>query len=421
MKSLFLILSFVPPAWAINPASERTFTLQDSIQLALLNNAEVLSAEQQLTIAEERVKEARYLFLPELGVWASATRYDVDSIFSVPPELGGTILTPAGVGLPVSRDLVSGRLFFVQTLYAGRRGVNTLQMAKTAREQARSDYDIVRLDVKSRAKKVFYELLATQRRDAAIRSALEQAQALGADKLSAFERVEAERQLDRLRELASESGKALEAGRLAYLQALNLELNTSVSLDGSLDAKPAELDLTRAAVWAIELRPELKSQVFKARVDAIGVNLALGRRLPTVLVGGTYEVLDDDVQLSNRNWHMSLAVRFPISYNFWSQLRQKRAEQRQGLLRRSSLEDQVRLEVRTAHEELSFWQKERPRREQAFERLGGLFAEADGAKGPRALAARVSLLESELAWLEAVQKELVARAELERAVGRDLE
>jgi outer membrane protein TolC len=214
----------------------------------------------------------------------------------------------------------------------------------------------------------------------------------------------------------SDAQRDIDAKRLAYLQALNLELNTQVRLDGELIPKPVDIDLTRATVWAMELRPELKSQVYKAKTDAIGVNLALSRRLPTVLFGGTYEALNDSFPLEKKNWEFGVSIRLPFSYNFWTQLRQKRAEQRQGQLKRASLEDDVRLDVRTAFDEVEYWQAELPKRREAFEGVRDLFTKAETRRGVRGLGARISVLDAELAYIEALQDSLSARAALERAV-----
>ena len=117
-----------------------------------------------------------------------------------------------------------------------------------------------------------------------------------------------------------------------------------------------------------------------------------------------------------------LSIRFPIAYNFWSQLRQRKAEQRQGQLKRTSLQDQVRIEVRTAYEDLLFWGKEIPKRQEAFEKIRALYrAASNGSPAAKSIGARIAFLDSELAYLGAVQEHLVAQARLERAIGRPLE
>jgi outer membrane protein TolC len=172
----------------------------------------------------------------------------------------------------------------------------------------------------------------------------------------------------------------------------------------------------------MELRPELQSQTYKAQIDAIGVNLANGRRYPTVSLGGDYELTAQSYPLNKNNWDVTLGVKIPFTYDLWSQLKQKKAEQRQGQLARSDLQDQVRLQVRLAAESLRYWQEEWPRREKQWRRITELYNAASGKAGS-ALArirARQGLLDLRLAYLSAVTEHLLARARLERAVGREI-
>ncbi|HEX7603215.1 MAG TPA: hypothetical protein VF316_16470, partial [Polyangiaceae bacterium] len=54
---------------------ERVYTLEETLRL-LRNDPKLQSAEQDVIIADARVTEARLLFLPEVGLQASATKYD---------------------------------------------------------------------------------------------------------------------------------------------------------------------------------------------------------------------------------------------------------------------------------------------------------------------------------------------------------
>ena len=160
-----------------------------------------------------------------------------------------------------------------------------------------------------------------------------------------------------------------------------------------------------------------------AGVDvAIGVNLAIGRRNPTVFLAGDYELTAHRFPLKNNNWDVTLGIKVPFAYDFWSQIKQKRAEQRQGELARSELQDRVRLEVRQTAETLRWWQEEWPHRESRWKKVQALYDEAVGKPGAALsrLRARDGVLELRLAHLAAVTEHILARARFERAVGRVL-
>ncbi|MFH1726138.1 MAG: TolC family protein [Elusimicrobiota bacterium] len=418
---IMLASSMAPQAFGFPVSAEtpvETYTLTEALHKATLNNAVLQSAEQDITIAKQRVKEARYLFYPEIGLAGSATRYDARYPFALRPGFGSLLLFPSA-----KDNLISGQGYMTLSLYEGRRHINTLRLAQTALKQARSKYETGKLEIVYETKKAFYHLIlaqeslsATQELLAEVRRTSERA------KMSAWERVEAEALSSELRAAAAEAGHRLELARLEFLKGLNRELDTPVRVEGSLESQPADVDLQKALVWATELRPELQAQTYRAQMDAISVNLALGRRTPKVLLGLDYEVTGQEFPLTQNNWDATIGVRLPFSFDFWTQHRQRIAEQRQGEIQRAELRDQVHLEVRKAHQDLLYWRDEWPRREAEHLRLKELRDKALSESGPSVAALRASarLLETHMRALEALTEHILARARLERAVGRPL-
>lgn len=398
--------------------TERVYSLEETLRL-MRNDPKLQSAEQDVIIADARMVEAKLRFLPEIGLQASATKYDARYPFALSPEFRSLLLFPGAS----SESIYSGRAYFNMPLYEGQRTMNTLRLAQASQKQALSNRDSVKMDVMLRAKEAFYGLLLAQERSSSFDAHLKAVEA-AADKadLGAWERVEAEASLGAARARASEARHLLDAARLQFLNTLSLELDTPFRVLGSLETRPAQAEVEKAVIWAMELRPELQSQTYRVQMDAIGVNLALGRRYPTVLLAGDYELTAQRFPIKNNNWDVTIGVRVPFAYDYWSQIKQKRAEQRQGELARSELQDRVRLEVRQAAENLRWWQDEWPRREKQWQRVQSLYDEAAGKPAPALsrLRARDGLLELRLAHLAAVTEHILARARFERAVGREL-
>lgn len=412
-------------AASVAPAPvEREYTLDDALRLALLNDPRVLSAEQDKIIAAEREKEAMYLFLPEFGVQASATKYDARYPFSLSHDFRNILLFPNNSPYGgTSENLYSGRGYMNMSLFEGGRTVNTFRLAQAANKQASSALESVKLDLAASVKDVFYRLLLAQERS----KAAAQLQVLAEElvttaKLDGWERVDAEAKLAEARARASEAQHALKLARLTFLKGINVELDTAFRATGALETKAVTVDLDKAVLWAIELRPELQSETYRAQMDAISVNLAAARRIPTVFLAGDYEVTDERFPLKKTNWDATIGIRIPFSYDYFTQLRQKRAEQRQGQIKRAELQDRVRLEVRQAHENLEFWQSEWPAREAQHKRVQSLYdaaAKQGGAPLAR-LRGLAGALDLKLSYLTAVTEHIIALARLERAVGRGL-
>ncbi len=413
---LFLIL-VCGPVYA-----GETLSLEDSLHLAVQNNTRLLSAEQDLIIARQRVKEAAFRFFPQISFSGTWSKCNINYPIVLSPEFGSRLLSS---GLDPDEDFYAARGYLHQAVYTGGRNVSTLHMAQTALKQAKTSYEAVKRDVVLNLKKVFYSMMYCKENSklskewlARMRSVM----ALVRQRISGWEDIEVKSLLDRVESQAKESGQELNLARLQFLKALNRELDSQVDISGDFKVLPVKLDPAKVIVWAMEFRPELKSEVYRAQMDAIAVNLALSRRRPTVYLGAGYDFVGHKFPLKTTSWEASLSIHFPLSYDFWTQIQQKRAEQRQGNLKRAELQDKVRLEVRHAWENLDFWQKEAARRKSSWMELSKQYESQNLHLPPSVAALRAisSLCQTHRRFIEGIHQQLLARANLEWAVGRGL-
>lgn len=409
----------------VNGVLYRTLTLKDAEHLALLNDATVLSAEQDKIVAAERVKEATYLFLPEIGVQASASQYNALYPFAL-PTAGNAVLFPQSNSQygSNSNSLIFGGGYMNLNLYEGGRGVNTLKLAQAAQKQAESNYESARMNVILSVKKLFYTLLLAQKKasvDYEYYSSVKKI-SLGTN-LSPWDQIEAESQVAKAEAQYAKSSHVLEMEKIKFLKGLNLELDTPFKIVGELETTPITMDVEKIILWALELRPELQSETYKAQMDAISVNLAQARRTPTVFLSGDYDILStQNSPINKNNWDATLGLKLPFAYDYLSELDKKRAEQRQGDIKRSELQDQVRLEVRQAYSDIVYWQKEYPLLQNQYLRIEKLYEKAAAPPGNIVLKihALTAIAHLKISYLEAVTQHLLAKATLERAVGREI-
>jgi len=400
-------------------------TLEEAVSLAVKNNPAALAAEQDIIIAKQRVLEARFLYLPQFTLSGTASRVNLAYPSVLGPELGERYLDPL-----ISRNFYTLRANALQPLYTGGKTSSTLKLARTAHNQARVNYETVKADVSLEAKKAFYSLLYRTRLRAAADDWLGGAQDYAAvfKTANSAEAIEARVILAVLSGRAREAASELEAAATGLLKALNREPGYPVTAEGPLEPRPVEDEVTRRLVTAMESRSDLKSELYRAQMDDIAVNMAMIRRSPTVYLGASYDISAYNISslgessVRSNNWLASLAIHFPLSYDIWTQVRQRRAQQRQGELKRVELQDKIRFEILTAHKEAVFWQREAEQRERELERLKADYKKAAGSfdrsiAGLRALCAISSF---ERGWLEAVYSQLMARIRLEWAQGRDL-
>ena len=171
----------------------------------------------------------------------------------------------------------------------------------------------------------------------------------------------------------------------------------------------------------MEFRPEVKSAMYKLEMDNIAVKLSLTRSYPDILLGASYDRQGVD-NLKRENMQVSLAVKLPIGYDYSTQIKQKKAEQRQTALRQASIEDTVRRQVLGAYNNLIFWQTETPLRIKTWETIDKQFKHF--IKNKSSLKESFESLnyyyQAGVKGLEAQKEHLVAIAQLENAVGKDL-
>ncbi|PCI40728.1 MAG: hypothetical protein COB53_00090 [Elusimicrobia bacterium] len=402
-----LLLGNLGEARAVATSAIEVYDLEEALHKASRNSAMLQSAAQDVKIAEERVKEARVLFFPEFGLQGSATRFNARRAFSLRPDFGTNLLFPSN-----NANFFSGQAYASMPLYAGRRNINTYRLAQTALKQARSKHQTAKLDVAYHTKKTFYNFLLAQ----AVLEATQELETRLKSNPPARSFKTAVLQTE-LRAAGAQARRKLELARLDFLRGLNRELDTLIQVVGKLSTKAIEIDLAKALIWSTELRPELQSRTYRSQMDAIAVNLALGRRIPTVVLGVDYEVVGEKFPLRQNNWDATVAVRIPFALNFWTQHRQRIAEQRQGEIQRAELRDTVHLEVRKAHKNLFFWNTEWATRESEFNLLRGLYEASGSASG---LSGGASVLRAQRRFLEAVTEHLLSRSRLERAIGREI-
>ena len=361
--------------------------------------------------------------LPQFTLSGTLSRASLEYPALLGPELGDRYIDPRG-----GDNFYTMRAQALQPLYTGGKNTNTLKLAKTAHNQAKVNFETVKADAALAAKKTFYTLLYQRRLKESLTRWLNRARGLDSSlRKDAFEDLEAAMLLSGLSDRAEQAESGVAAALADLLKALNREPGSQIEAEGRFEPLPVRTDASRSLVTAMEARSELKSEVYKAQMDDIAVNMAMIRRYPTIYLGASYDVnaykfssLVDDSERTN-NWLASIAIHFPLSYDIWTQVQQRKAQQRQGELKRAELQDTVRFEISSAHREAVAWQAEAEKLGAEAARMADAYEAASLAARPSmaALRALCALSELEKKSIDAVYNQLLARIRLEWAQGRD--
>lgn len=398
-------------------------TLENAIRLGLENNSEFLSAQQEIIIAKQKVNEAKFRFLPQFSLQGTATWYDLEYPMVLPDAVANRFL-PNSEALDGKNQFFGVGVTATQYLYSGGRIRGTLKMARANLKQVQSRYEAVKNAVVLDIKKSFNNLLHAQEYARLTQETLDTA-------TKWYTRPSGDvwaqiRQQALLADLAARNNQAkqtLRQAQMAMLVSLNKELNSTITIKGDFIPVKTNWDLPHLNLWAMEFRPELKSAIYALEADNIAIDLALSKRYPDIILNGSYEQMGID-SLEDVNKQVSLAVRLPIPYNFSEQIAQRKAEQRKSSLRRAAIEDKIRVQVASSFESMAFWQDEVLVRQSTYRDLktrietAGKTAAKTGTAPLEALAA---FEQTAASYFEAVLKNRVAKAELEWAIGQDLQ
>ena len=397
-------------------------TLENAIRLGLENNSDFLTARQEIAVAEQKVNEAKFLFLPQFSLQGTATLYDLDYPMVLPGTVANRFLP--GQALADKSDQFFGvGVTATQYLYSGGRIRNTLKIARANLKQVQSRYETVKNTAVLDIKKSFFNLLFAQQYDQFMQELLDQVarwQAHSSGDVWAQLRAQsAWAELQARRRMAA---RQLVQARQTMRVSLNKETNADFSIVGSFTPVRTEWELSQLYLRAMEYRPELKSALYALELDSISMDLALSKRYPDILLNASYEQLGADT-LSDTNKQVSLSVRLPLPYNVSSQITQKKAEQKKSALRRAQIEDKIRTEVTHSFNEMRFWQEEVSIRQEQFDGLTEIWQRGrqyGSHQGVAPLEAAQSYARAAYDYWDALRQNLVAKAELEWAVGQDL-
>lgn len=400
-------------------------TLADAVAAAVKNSPAALAAEQDIIIARQRVHEARFLALPQLTLSGTMSRMDLEYPGVLGAEMGDRYIDPAA-----GDSFYSLRAQALQPLYTGGKNTNTLKLAKTAHNQAKVNYEAARAAAALEAKKAFYTLLYSLRVKESAAYWLARARGLAAAPPGdAFERLEASMLLSGLAGRVEKAEGELESARTRLLKVMSREPGYPAEPSGKFEPLGVPPEVSRSLVTAMESRPELKNELYKAQMDDIAVSMAMVKRYPTIYLAASYDLnaykfssLSEAAERSG-NWLASVAIHFPLSYDIWTQVQQRRAQQRQGELKRSEVQDGIRFEIIAAYKEAEARLQEADTLGAEYRRLSGDFEAALGAARPSlsAMRALCALSDLDQKRLGAVHAQLLARVKLEWAQGRDFD
>jgi outer membrane protein len=415
---------------------ERALGLAECLDIALQQNALVLKSQSDLEAAYGVVVQTRAVALPKLQ--ATGQYGYNDQLETL--DFGGN-----SVSFQREQSWNAG-LRLVQSVYEGGRIRSALKTASLTKEQALLQHQVVLQDVVALVRIAYYDVLLAAEQivvQSASVKLLEQeledtTRRYNAGTVPRFNVLRSEVELANAKPQLIQARNDYRIAKNNLAQLLGYRVPAGVwediplKLAGKLEAEPYSLELPAALAEALGSRPELRVLEKNEKIQQESVRSAKGGYLPSVQLYGGYgwrsSSFQNDLGFDVAGWNTGVQ----LSWNIFDGLYTKgKVQEAKALLQRSRTEydDRTRLvelEVRTAYsvfvQAREILESQKKVREQAEEALRLANARYDAGSGTQldVLNARTSLTQASTTQIKALRDYAVARARMERAMGRGL-
>ena len=418
-------------ALATKAQEKLTLTLEQAIEIALSDNPTIQVAEQTIQLKRISDKETVMGLLPEAslsGAYTRTIRKQVMVMAGQKFEIG--IPNQYQGGLTVSLPV------FVPTLY------KSMKLTKTdvalAVEQARAS----KQDLVNQVTKAFFQTLLAQDSYAVLEKSFKQSEAnynivkakFEQGKVSEFDKITAEVQMRNLQPSVISASNGVELSKLQLLVLMNIDPETEIELQGSLNDYEESVYATAITTEAGSLDNNTSLAQMDMNVKMLQQTLSLNKQnfVPTVALqfNYMYTCMADDFKFKDYEWNpysnVSLSVSMPLfKYKNFSTLKKTNLQisqlmqNRDYTARQLAMQQQSYLNSMAASveqmasnkEAIVQAQKGRDIAEKLYEVGRGTVLELNNAE--------VALTQAKLTYTQTIYDYLSAKADLEKLQGKD--
>ena len=418
------------PAWLTRPLS-----LTDALNTALLQNATILKAKNDLEAAHGLVVQTRAIALPQVTAGGKYTDNEITLVQSFP-----------GASFAVPHQDWNAGVQIVQTIYAGGKLVAALRAADATKQQAVAIYQTAVADTLLGVRLAYYDvLLAAQQitvHEASVnllqKELDDQQRRYDAGTVPHFNVLRAQVSVanERPNLIHAHNQYRITKNNLANLLGYNLPReiweDIPLNLTDGLNTAPYAVNLPDAIQQALGSRTELITARKAIELQQLNIVNAKSGYQPTVQLFAGYNWMNSsfssDVGDKLDGWNAGAQMSWNI---FDGALTVGKVTQAKALYEKSKTDladqsRQIELAVRTAYSDFiearETLESQSKVQEQADEALREANARADAGTGTQldVLDAETSLTQARTTQITAQHDYAAARSRLERAIGADL-
>lgn len=439
MKKITLILflcSYIFTGIPLLSQEKQSLTLEESLKLALEQNPFHLAAEKKVDSAETQVRQAAAQFFPSLNAQGTKNLAEKVMELEFPSMIPGE--PPQRVEVDFTRDYQL-TLSLNIPVFTGGRLVSGLKQANYQVKSSQEGLRQSRHNIIFNTKQAFYGILLAREFIDVAQEAVDVAEKLHKNievqyevgLASKFDLLRSEVQVANLKPQLIRAQNNLEVAKLSLKNVLGMDQSNPIEVKGELMYEPVEPDLEECLETALEKRPELKQFRLQKKMAGESVNMAMASGLPSVSISGQYNYWADQFNFKSDTWQnfysLNLLVNIPIFNGLatHAKVAQAKTSLKELEFNQKGLVDQIRLEVRQAvlnlEEARQTLMSQEKNVDQAQESLR--IAELNFKEGLITVLdvqqAQTALAQAKTNYSQALYDYVVAKAELNRAMGAE--
>jgi outer membrane protein TolC len=430
-----IVLVLGPAVFAQDPGQPIILTIDDAIALALEQNPYHLAAQEGIAQARAGVRQAVAGFLPTLNAQGTDTLDEKLFVLEFPSIVPGE--PPQRISIDFTKDYQMA-LAFGLPLFAGGRLTAGYKQANYGLKASQEAVRLSEQETVYEAKRAFYGYLLAKEFSSVADESLRLAEDFMRNvknlyevgMASKFDLLRSEVQAANLKPQAIRARNSVELAALGLKTVCGIDLDTPVEVRGELLAPPLDAESRDVVAEALERRPELRQLDLRRRMAGEALRIARGALLPTLAIGGQYNVWGDALKFRKGTWQnyytINLSLSIPIFNGFEARARigQSKAALRELEWTQKGLTNAIALEVRQAVLNLDQARETRLSQEKNVEqaREAVRIAELNYAEGLATnldvSTAQVALSQARTNYSQALYDCVISQAQLEKAIGR---
>ena len=412
----------------------KTLSLKDAVATAMMNNKAIQIQEQEVAFARANILYAQSNFLPQVNGGYQYT-YN-DSVFYSDSFLNHRKDTRIYSGYKNNNSLAVSAS---ESVYNGGANIATLEEAKLDLRVQNETLRAARLEIEFETKRLFYGLLLAYETRRIARDLVDQAKAhyeettqnFDQGTASKFDVLQSKVQVSRLIPQLVNAETAIDIIKVEFKKLLYLNMKEPVEVDGKLAYSLMEIKEDYFLQEAYAKRPEMILKLLGIDVQKWGIEFAKAGWLPQISATANYSYKSDNINnmINPRhdNWNIGITASIALFDGFATKAKvdEAKAKYNEANLQKEDYVDQIAVDVKSACVDLerakAIIDAEKDSIDEAKEALRLSEVRYNNGVGINldVLDAQVALAQVEQAFAQGIYDYLMAKAQLDRIMGRE--